>query len=294
MIAFFDSNIYAYVAENDCAATLRRELDRERVQVLLSNVNVVETARISDQAVRKKRTETLGRVASSFEEPASNILEAREFFNAARFHRKPWFARPKSSKKELERQRQRAATYRRILAGDPTFDPSAYLPGWEMVHEEMVDGVHEYQKELRAMRQDEKAGRLSIRLETAPDVARALTADENAIFNAKPELERFVRLMGLYVWRLVLIDRSPMVLDLVQWMDDRVRRPDAACSLEALARFLLIEVGLERLPVLVARHAVAFLQPNLHVSRSNANDNDQAPLLLRGAAFVTADMAFAE
>jgi hypothetical protein len=276
MRIYFDTNVYSTLYKTGGVQIVRRGLASKGFQVVASDVNLIEMYAIPDEAERKAEISALTRIAGEYLRAPKSWGQAREVRNEIGRTHPEWVRRFGPTRDVRWFLKQHREYWTEARRGD--LPPAAAFARYRRDAEQGTLQSRSFQKEVR-----------SARLEDAKQLV-VTSVGSSYVGAAADDPEIFWRVLALGVWHSALMKRAPASRDYHDWIAPFVKL--SAIDERALARFWLVEVEPDSVPLNRIASLVSFYQTDSQITHGNGQDQNHACMAVDVDRFVTADRAF--
>ena len=281
MIAFFDSNVFDYIAKASEPSLIRSELDSRGIEVLASHLLLVEAIVIKDRRIREQQLSCITRLATRYEDKPIAYRQALELRSEIERCRPDWLrARPSVAAKRRVREfvRQQQADWQLAKIGELS---PGNLDEFKQDSESGISSNSRVQKTLR----------VETVVHRRPKKAHGyLEANGQRTRFDLNEPDSFWRWECACVWHSAMVERVDHSRDYYDYLSPYVN--EDAFADEAYCRFWKREVDAARMPLNRIPGLVSYYQLEHRISHGNSYDALHATFCHDVDIFLTADKAF--
>lgn len=266
MRLYFDSNIFARIAERSETDAVRKWLLEGKHRLVASDVNRDEAYRIPDDAERIRRFKTIAALATERTQPGA-FLDSREVRNEIRRTHADWM-RSNVSQSSISHFLNGDRVFWRLVRREPESVPRH--PVYDSQLTEGAGRVMQFQKSMRARRRN--LGRDSLG------------------FTNPVELTAQWRLECAEVWWAAVVESEPLMRDYKDYLGPFLRL--TSIGRDEWIQFWLSEVDGFAVPRNKLISLANYFQLRHRPSSGNASDARHAVHMLGCDIFATADRNF--
>jgi hypothetical protein len=279
MDAYFDTNVYSYVAATGEIAQTREWLADHRFRLVASELNIFEIYAISSRSDRERELRVLTALAKQYDPYPMSWRQAIEVRQEVGRCHPEWLDRAPRTRQMRELLNAHKRHWSTARSGDLP-DAAAYA-AFRRDFEAGVQQQRQAQREARQLRLKD-ASQLVLTDLRQPAAEHTINLDDP---------EDYWRLDCFWAWYNALVKKNPASRDYADWLEPFIK-PGSFNSPE-YAGFWFREVRPEYVALNRPSGLLSYYQVGQKVEHGNAVDQSHSAYFLRCQLFVTCDRRFA-